>query len=243
MPAELPLLTVADATAWSSWLFRSSSTSKGVWLTLSKKGAKQPTSLTYAQALDEALCHGWIDGQARKGDSSNADTSYLQRFTPRAVRSSWSKRNVEHIARLEREGRVTEAGRRAVEAAKADGRWETAYAGQATAEPPPEFIAAVAAIPAAQATYETLSRQNRFLIYYRLSALKTQVGRERRIAAFVDMLARGETPSPQKQRARVSSPASSNIVSIEPKQPISGPRRVVGARRSARLARRMEQTP
>ncbi|KAI2464461.1 bacteriocin-protection, YdeI or OmpD-associated-domain-containing protein [Annulohypoxylon bovei var. microspora] len=242
MPVELPLLTVADATAWSSWLFRSGGTSKGVWLTLSKKGAVLPTSLTYVQALDEALCYGWIDGQARKSEGNNADTSYVQRFTPRAARSSWSKRNVEHIARLESEGRITEAGRRAVDSAKADGRWDTAYAGQATAELPPEFLAAVAAIPAAQAAFETLSRQNRFLIYYRLSSLKTQLGREKRIAAFVDMLARGETPYPQKQRARVSSPASSTIVSNEQKECISRPSQAIGMRRSARLARGMEQS-
>ncbi|KAI0890752.1 uncharacterized protein GGS22DRAFT_17992 [Annulohypoxylon maeteangense] len=238
MPVDLPLLTFVDATAWSNWLFCSGTTSKGIWLTLSKKGATLPTSLTYAQALDEALCHGWIDGQARKSEGSNADSSYLQRFTPRAARSSWSKRNVEHIARLEREGRVTEAGRRAIEIAKADGRWEAAYAGQATAEPPPEFLAAVAAVPAAQAKYDTLSRQNRFLIYYRLNAMKTQAGREKRIAAFVDILARGETPYPQKRRA--GSPSSTSV-SSKPKEPISRPRRVDGTRRSARIARRIEQ--
>ncbi|KAI1773909.1 bacteriocin-protection, YdeI or OmpD-associated-domain-containing protein [Hypoxylon cercidicola] len=202
MPELLPTLTVSDAAAWSSWLFRSSATSKGVWLTLAKKGATAPTSLTYAQALDEALCHGWIDGQ--KGQGKDASTSFAQRFTPRATRSAWSSRNVANVRRLEREGRMTEAGNRAVEAAKADSRWKAAYSGQATAELPPEFLAAVAAVPAAQATYEGLTRQNRFAIYYRLVSVKTQAGRERRIAAFVDMLARNETPFPQKQRVRIS---------------------------------------
>ncbi|KAI0117494.1 hypothetical protein F4814DRAFT_448495 [Daldinia grandis] len=210
MPIELPVLTVADAAAWSSWLFRSAGTSKGVWLTLAKKGAAVPTSLTYAQALDEALCHGWIDGQARKGNGEDALTSYAQRFTLRAPRSNWSKRNVEHVARLEREGRMTDVGRRAIEAAKADGRWEASYAGQATAELPEEFLVAVAAVPAAQAAFEALSRQNRFLMYYRLKSLKTQAGREKRISAFVDMLARGEVPYSQKQSVQSSNPAASN---------------------------------
>ncbi|KAI1811453.1 hypothetical protein GGS20DRAFT_579095 [Poronia punctata] len=209
MPVELPLLTVTDAAAWSSWLIRSATTSKGVWLTLSKKGNTIPTSLTYAQALDEALCHGWIDGQARGGD----ERTYSQRFTPRAAKSLWSRRNVDHMARLEAEGRVTALGRAAVEAAKADGRWDAAYAGQATAEPPAEFLDAVAAVPEAQATWDVLTRSNRFAIYFRLNALKTQAGREKRIAAFVDMLARGETPYPQKQKpvAKVKGLSSSAV--------------------------------
>ncbi|KAI0114160.1 hypothetical protein GGR51DRAFT_505693 [Nemania sp. FL0031] len=196
MPVELPILTVADAVAWSNWLVRSAATSRGVWLTLAKKGNTTPTSLTYAQALDEALCQGWIDGQARSGD----ERTYSQRFTPRTAKSLWSRRNVEHIARLENEGRVTALGRAAVDAAKADGRWDAAYAGQSTAEPPPEFLAAVAAVPEAQATWDGLTRSNRYAIYFRLNALKTQAGREKRIAAFVEMLARGESLYPQKQK-------------------------------------------
>ncbi|KAI1311341.1 hypothetical protein F5Y03DRAFT_304565 [Xylaria venustula] len=196
MPVELPVLTVADVAAWAIWLARSATTSKGVWLTLSKKGHKSPTSLTYAQALDEALCQGWIDGQARSGD----ERSYSQRFTPRTPKSLWSSRNVDNISRLEKEGRITALGRAAVDAAKADGRWEAAYAGQSTAEPPPEFLAAVAAVPTAQDMWESLSRSNRFAIYFRLNALKTQAGRERRVAAFVEMLVRGETLLPQKSK-------------------------------------------
>src|SRR5438128_2478622 len=117
MPAELPILTVSDAAAWANWLVRSAATSKGVWLTLSKKGNTVPTSLTYAQALDEALCYGWIDGQARGGD----ERTYAQRFTPRTTKSLWSRRNVDHITRLEKEGRVTALGRASIDAAKADG--------------------------------------------------------------------------------------------------------------------------
>ncbi|KAI0437360.1 hypothetical protein F4803DRAFT_539189 [Xylaria telfairii] len=196
MPADLPVLTVVDAAAWANWLVRSAAISKGVWLTLAKKGNTVPTALTYAQALDEALCQGWIDGQARGGD----ERTYSQRFTPRTAKSLWSARNVEHIVRLEKEGRVTALGRAAVDAAKSDGRWDAAYAGQSTAEPPPEFLAAVAAVPEAQAMWDCLTRSNRFAIYFRLNALKTQAGKEKRIAAFVDMLARGESLHPQKQK-------------------------------------------
>ncbi|KAI3333081.1 hypothetical protein F4824DRAFT_473094 [Ustulina deusta] len=196
MPVDLPALTIADAAAWSNWLLRSATTSRGVWLTLAKKGSTVPTSLTYAQALDEALCQGWIDGQARGGD----ERTYSQRFTPRTPKSLWSRRNVEHVARLEQEGRVTAVGRAAIDAAKADGRWGAAYAGQSTAEPPPEFLAAVAAVPEAQAMWDSLNRSNRFAIYFRLNALKTQAGKEKRIAAFVEMLARGESLLPQKQK-------------------------------------------
>ncbi|KAI0104066.1 bacteriocin-protection, YdeI or OmpD-associated-domain-containing protein [Hypoxylon sp. NC0597] len=241
MPVELPVLTVSNAADWSDWLFRNGGTSKGVWLTLAKKVGTSLTSLTYAQALDKALCHGWIDGQVRKGNGDEASTSYAQRFTPRTAQSSWSKRNIENVARLEKANRMTEAGRHAVSAAKADGRWENAYAGQATAELPPEFLAAVAAVPTAQVTYESLTRQNRFAIYYRLNALKTQAGRERRIVALVDMLARGQTPYPQKKRVRVSSPIDStnSSASSRKEMPSSSTNRTVPTRRSVRLVQRM----
>ncbi|KAK6948067.1 hypothetical protein Daesc_009831 [Daldinia eschscholtzii] len=221
MPVELPVLTIADSAAWSSWLFRSGGTSKGVWLTLAKKSATTPTSLTYAQALDEALCHGWIDGQIRKGDGKTAATSYAQRFTP---------------PRLEREGRITEAGRRVVEAAKAGGRWEAAYAGQATAELPEEFLVAVAAVPAAQATFDRLSRQNCFLMYYRLKSLKTQAGRERRIAAFVDILARGEVPYSRRQS--VQSPSLETSSTRKEKKPSVSTYLSQAIRRSERVSQR-----
>ncbi|KAI0964839.1 hypothetical protein F4678DRAFT_454704 [Xylaria arbuscula] len=201
MPVDIPVLTVADVAAWTTWLARSATTSKGVWLTLSKKGHTAPTSLTYAQALDEALCQGWIDGQARGGD----ERSYSQRFTPRTPKSLWSRRNVDNVARLEKEGRITALGRATIDAARGDGRWDAAYAGQSTAELPAEFLAAVAAVPAAQAMWESLSRSNRFAIYFRLNALKTQAGKDRRIAAFVGMLARGETLLPQKQKSAAGS--------------------------------------
>ncbi|KAI5927498.1 bacteriocin-protection, YdeI or OmpD-associated-domain-containing protein [Camillea tinctor] len=238
MPLDLPVLTLVDAAAWSSWLARSAAIGQGVWLTLAKKGTTSPTSLLYAQALDEALCYGWIDGQVRKRDAH----TYSQRFTPRTAKSTWSQRNVEHVARLEREGRMTTLGCRAVDAAKADGRWQAAYAGQSTAQLPPEFLEAVAAVPAAQATWNALTRQNRFAIYFRLNALKTEAGKAKRIVAFVDMLARGETLYPQKRKTRrvPTTTAGQDVDSARPavavRSPISLP--VGTTRRSARLLKR-----
>src|ERR1044071_5962134 len=135
--AELDELIVADAEALRDWLAANGETSPGVWLALTKKGGTV-TTLTWQQAVDEALCFGWIDGQARKRDQ---DTSWI-RYTPRRPRSSWSQRNVANVARLEEQGRMLPAGRAAVDAAKADGRWATAYA-------PPSGAAAPAALLAA----------------------------------------------------------------------------------------------
>ncbi|MDX6547670.1 MAG: hypothetical protein QOG33_1220 [Gaiellales bacterium] len=195
MPAELPHLTVADAAAWRAWLAGCHRDSPGVWLVLAKKSTVTPTSLTYDQALDEALCHGWIDGQRLRGD----ETTYLQRFTPRRTRSAWSKRNVGHIERLTNEGRMHPAGTAEVERAKADGRWDAAYAGQRSIEVPPELAAALAAEPRAQAMFEILTSQNRYAILYRIDGAKRAETRQKRIEQFVAMLARGETVHPQKR--------------------------------------------
>lgn len=194
MPADLPSLTFANAELWRQWLAREGSTTNGIWLTLAKKGTTAPTSLKYSQALDEALCYGWIDGQARKGD----DKTYSQRFTPRAAKSSWSKRNVGHIARLEAEDRMRDAGREAVEKAKADGRWDAAYAGSADAEVSEDFLAVLGEVPSAMKTWEGMNKTSRYVVYLRLKSLKTIAGREKRIKAFVEMLARGEVPGVQK---------------------------------------------
>ena len=190
--AELPELIVADSAELRTWLLTHHTTSPGVWLALSKKGGTL-TTLTWQQAVDEALCVGWIDGQARKRD----DDVSLIRFTPRGPRSSWSERNVGHVARLEAEARMLPAGRAAVEAAKADGRWQAAYAPQSEAEVPAALVAAIAANPAAQAMFEVLTKTNRYALIYRLSAVKRQETRERKIADFVAMLARHETIHPQ----------------------------------------------
>ena len=166
-----------------------------MWLVLAKKGTTEPTSLTHDQALEEALCHGWIDGRARRRDES----TYQQRFTHRRPRSSWSKRNVGIAERLLAEGRMHPSGVAELERAKADGRWEAAYAGSAEIEVPPVLAAALAAEPRAQAMFEILTSQNRYAVLYRIATAKGANTRARRIEQFVAMLARGETPYPQKR--------------------------------------------
>ena len=193
--ADLEELLVPDAVAWRAWLVEHHADSPGVWLVLTKKGGAV-TALTRAAALDDALCFGWIDGQARRRDEA---TSY-QRMTPRTARSRWSQVNVELVARLEAEGRMMPAGRAAVEAARADGRWAAAYAPPSTAEIPDDLAAAIAADPAAQAMYDVLTKTNRYAMIHRLGAIKRAETRERRIAEFVAMLARQETPYPQRAR-------------------------------------------
>ncbi|MEO7146785.1 MAG: YdeI/OmpD-associated family protein [Terrimesophilobacter sp.] len=194
MPTEFPELLVADADEWRSWLQRHHDSSPGVRLILSRKGGSV-TALFYVDALDEALCVGWIDAQAGRRD----EQSTFQRFQPRGPRSMWSLRNVDHITRLDSEGRMQPAGWAAVEAAKADGRWERAYTGPATAEAPADLLAAIAAAPKAQAMYDVLTSQNRFALYFRLSQLKTAAARQRKIAGFVEQLVRHELPYPQKK--------------------------------------------
>lgn len=195
MADDLPELTVADAEAWRRWLKAHHADPRGVWLVLAKKGTTDPTSLTRDQALDEALCHGWIDGQAGRLD----DATYVQRFTPRTPRSAWSKRNVAIVDRLVAEGRMHPAGTAAVEMARADGRLAKAYAGPATIEVPPDLAEALAANQRAQAMFHILTSQNRYAVLYRVDAAKRADTRARRIADFVAMLARGETVYPQKR--------------------------------------------
>ncbi len=193
MADPLPELIVADAAAWSEWLRANHGDAPGVWLVLAKKGHTEPTALTYDDALDEALCHGWIDGQVGQRD----ERTYRQRFTPRRPRSPWSKRNVGLAERLLAEGRMQPAGLAAVERAKTDGRWESAYPGQAAIEVPADLAAALAAEPRAQATFEILSSQNRYAVLYRIHSARRHDTRVRRIEQFVAMLARGETLHPQ----------------------------------------------
>ncbi|WP_426514215.1 YdeI/OmpD-associated family protein [Dactylosporangium sp. McL0621] len=193
--AELDELIVANAEALRAWLSSNHTTSTGVWLALTRKGGTV-TTLTWQQAVDEALCFGWIDGQARKGDH---EYSWI-RFTPRTPRSPWSQRNVSHVARLEEQGLMLPAGRAAVEAAKADGRWAVAYAPPSEAEVPADLSTAIAANPAAQAMFDVLTKTNRFALIYRINAVKRPETRERKITEFVAMLARHETFNPQKAK-------------------------------------------
>src|SRR6266436_1743533 len=148
-------LVVAGATKWRAWLEKHHSSSDGVWLVLAKKGTLKPTSLTYAQALEEALCFGWIDGQGRSRDAA----TFTQGFSPRRKRSPWSKRNTGIAERLVAEGRMHTAGVAEMDRAKADGRWEAAYAGPAAIEVPPELAAALAASRKAKAMFATLNSQ------------------------------------------------------------------------------------
>ena len=195
MADPLSELLLADVAAWRRWLDAHDEDQVGVELVLAKKGTDGPTELTYDQALEEALCHGWIDGQVRRRD----ERTYRQRFTPRRARSQWSKRNVGIVERLLAEGRMQPAGLAAVERAKADGRWEAAYPGQASIEVPADLLAALAAEPNAQANFELLSSQNRYAVLHRIHSAKRSDTRARRIADFVAMLARGETVHPQKR--------------------------------------------
>ena len=194
MGVELPELIVPDGPAWRAWLGANHEQPTGVWLALAKKGVTRPTSLTYSGALDEALCFGWIDGQIKGGD----ERTFRQRFTPRRPRSRWSARNVSHVERLIGERRMHAAGIAAVEAAKADGRWDAAYEGQATIEVPPDLAAALAREPRARAVFDVLTSQNRYAILYRL-ANTGAAGRTRQIERFVSMLADGQTPHPQRR--------------------------------------------
>jgi uncharacterized protein YdeI (YjbR/CyaY-like superfamily) len=184
----------ADAAAWTDWLEKHHADSPGVRLAIAKKGSVK-SSPSYAEALDTALCFGWIDGQTRRLD----DDYYLQLFTPRRPRSTWSQINREHIARLTEAGAMRPAGLREVERAKSDGRWEAAYAPQRTIEVPDDLAAALAANRVAAEFFPTLSSQNRYAILFRIGNAKRQETRGQRIADFVAMLERGETIYPQER--------------------------------------------
>jgi uncharacterized protein YdeI (YjbR/CyaY-like superfamily) len=194
--SETPELVVADAVKWRSWLAHNHTTSTGVRLVLTKKGMTGPTSLTYADALHEALCYGWIDGHLTRGD----DATYRVRFTPRRTRGRWSHRNVQTAERLIAEGRMQPPGLAEVERAKADGRWQRAYGGSASLDVPDDLRDALAASPSAQKMWDALTRTNMFSIVYRVQDAKRAETRARRIQQSVEMLARGDTPHPQKAK-------------------------------------------
>lgn len=192
--ATTPELVVRDAKGWRAWLATHHADSTGVFLVLAKKGTTRPTSLTYGEALEEALCHGWIDGQASPGD----ELTWRVRFTPRRKSSMWSKRNTAMAEKLLEAGRMHPAGTAEMDRAKADGRWDAAYAGSASIEVPPDLAAALAEEPKAQAMFDAINKQNRFAVLYRVTTAKRPETRAKRIAQFVAMLARGETIYPQK---------------------------------------------
>ena len=173
------------------WLAKNHAGSKGLWLRILKKGAGKK-SLTYAEALDEALCYGWIDGQKKPFD----ELSWLQKFTPRRSKSGWSKLNTRHVGRLTRAGAMTPAGRKAVEAAKADGRWEAAYASPKNASPPEDFLKELAKNKKAKAFFETLNKANIYSIVYRLQTAKKPETRERRMKLILAMMEQGKAFHP-----------------------------------------------
>ena len=193
---DLPELLVRDAGEWRAWLSANHADAPGVWLVLAKKGTADPTSLSYDEALDEAISVGWIDGQLGRRDTA----TFRRRFTPRRARSPWSQRNAAIAERLIATGRMHRSGDEEVRQAKMDGRWEAAYAGQATMELPEDLATALRADPRALAMFEKLTRANRYAILFRLANAKKPETRSRRITEFVEMLARGETIHPQSSR-------------------------------------------
>ena len=194
MTAELERLPFTSARAWRAWLEANHDTAPGIWLMIAKKGSGVE-SVTYDEAVDESLCFGWIDGQKARHD----DQYFLQRFTRRTKRSPWSRVNTERVARLVNAKRMHPAGLREVEAAKADGRWEVAYAGQASAVVPEDLQDALDASPVAARFFAELDSANRYAILYRIGAVKRAETRAKKIAGFVADLERGKTPHPRKQ--------------------------------------------
>jgi len=185
--SQIETISFASAKAFRTWLSRHHAKSNGIWLRIYKKDSEKPT-VTYAEALDEALCFGWIDGQKKPFD----EESWLQKFTPRRPRSVWSKANTEHIERLIKSKKMTAAGMKEVEAAKADGRWDAAYDRFSQARVSDDFLQALEKNPKAKAFYETLNKTNLFSIAYRLQTAKREETKQKRIKEIVAMLARGE---------------------------------------------------
>ena len=183
----------ADKAAFHAWLAENHDRETELWIRIYKVKSGV-ASITWAEAVDVILCWGWIDGVRKSLD----EVSFLQRFTPRGKKSVWSQINIANVARLIDEGAMTEHGLKQVEAAKADGRWDAAYRVKGAAVPD-DLMTAIEVDPAAKATFDILTAQNRFALIYRLQALKTEEGRRKAIDRFVDMLRRGETIHPQKQ--------------------------------------------
>src|SRR4029079_15949292 len=182
--------------AFAAWMKANHARETEIWLKIPKKSSGLST-VTLAQALDVVLCWGWIDGIRKSFD----EQSFLQRYTPRRARSIWSQINRDHVARLIAAGRMTPHGQRQVDAAKADGRWDAAYAPIRSTTIPEDLRAAIEANPRARETFRTLNRQNLFALAFRTNNMKTPAGRAKKISALVAMLARGETIVPQRPRA------------------------------------------
>jgi len=184
---EQPIIAFATAAEFRQWLTHHHSDHPGIWLKISKKASGIP-SVNYAEALDEALCFGWIDGQKKTFD----ERTFLQKFTKRSKTSLWSKINVGHVERLEKEGRMKPAGLAAVDAAKADGRWEAAYHGSSAADMPEDFLTALEREPDAKGFFITLNKTQRYSFFFRITTAQKPETRRKRITDLVAMLKRGE---------------------------------------------------
>jgi uncharacterized protein YdeI (YjbR/CyaY-like superfamily) len=191
-PPSLEILTCRSAREWAQWLARNHGKSDGVWLMFFKKTA-DGVAISRPDALDEALCYGWIDGQVKKHD----DESWLQKFTPRRRKSIWSKINVGHATRLIETGRMKPAGLREVEAARQDGRWAAAYDSPSRSTMPKDFLEALSKNKKAEAFFQTLNKANRYSISWRLQTAKEPETRERRMKAILAMLAKRQAFHPQ----------------------------------------------
>jgi uncharacterized protein YdeI (YjbR/CyaY-like superfamily) len=196
-PAPAKIKSFRTEAAFDSWMRKNHAREREVWLRIYKKGAAVP-SITIAEALDVALCWGWIDAIRKAFD----ERSYLQRYTPRREKSIWSQINRNHVARLTKAGRMTPHGQRQVDAAKADGRWDAAYApmrGALDDNFPTDLRRAIEGSPRARKMFQSLGRQNLYALAFRVTNMKTPAGRAKKIAALVDMLERGKTPHRQRR--------------------------------------------
>ncbi len=198
--AGLPIRGFASAALFKQWMVGQHPDSKGIWLKLSKQGSGV-ASVSKAEAVEVALCHGWIDGQLNPYD----ERFWLIRFTPRSARSLWSEINRATVTRLMAEGRVSPDGLAQIEAARRDGRWDAAYARQSKAQAPADLLAALEANAAAKAFFATLKGANRYAVLYRIQDAKTPATCQARIEKFVAMLARGEVVHPPKRKVAKSS--------------------------------------
>jgi uncharacterized protein YdeI (YjbR/CyaY-like superfamily) len=184
---DLPLIPFESQKKWRLWLAKNHAKSEGIWLRIFKKDSAVKT-ITYAEALDEALCYGWIDGQKRSHD----EESWLQKFTPRRTRSIWSKVNIQHVERLIKAGKMRPSGFKAIEAAKGDGRWERGYDSPGTATAPEDFLKELSKDKKAKAFFETLNKANTYAIVWRLQTAKKPETRTKRMRTILGMLAKRE---------------------------------------------------
>jgi uncharacterized protein YdeI (YjbR/CyaY-like superfamily) len=184
---EPHIIPFGSQAAWREWLEQNHTLECGIWLQFYKKGSGTP-SVNYAQALDEALCFGWIDGQLKRSD----ENFYLQKFTPRRKRSMWSKRNIEHIARLEQEGKMADSGRRQVEAAQADGRWDRSYDSPGNMTVPEDLLMELSKVPANLAFFDSLNQANKYAITWRLQSASEPKIREKRLKSILEMMSKRE---------------------------------------------------